>query len=129
MKIDVKVYDLTDPKELSHKGYFNMTYTNVGAYEVTVPAGRFNASLLKWEYTSEIGPASIEDVRYRFLTKGVGPIAVIEKIDVSAFLVYQNHTKCGMVLAEVAEKGAVRKLPAPRPETLRRRQTEPGSQP
>jgi hypothetical protein len=129
MRIDVKVYDLTDPKEVSHKGYFNMTYTYVGAYEVTVPAGRFNASLLKWEYKGEIGPASVEDVQYRFLAKGVGPTAVIEKLDVSAFLLYQNHTKCGMVLTEAVEKGAVLKPPAPRPETLPRRQGDPGSEP
>lgn len=103
MKIDVKVYDLTDPQEVSHKGYFNMTYTYVGAYEVTVPAGKFDASLLKWEYEGKIGPASVEDVQYRFLAKGLGPAAVIEKMDVSAFLVYQDHTKYGMVLTEAVE--------------------------
>jgi hypothetical protein len=103
MKIDVKVYDLTDPNEISHKGYFDMTYTYVGAYEVTVPAGKFNASLLKWEYKGKIGPASVEDVQYRFLAKGVGPTAMVEKMDVSAFLLYQDHTKNGLVLTEAVE--------------------------
>ena len=99
----MKVYDLSDPKEVSHRGYFNMIYTYVGAYEVTVPAGKFHASLFRSEYKGKIGPASVEDVQYRFLAKGVGPVALIEKLDVSAFLVYHDHTKYGKVLVEAVD--------------------------
>ena len=101
---NVKVYDLSDPKDVSYRGSLNLVYTYVGAYEVTVPAGKFEAVLLKWEYKGKIGPASIEDIQYRLLAKGVGPVALIEKFDASAFLVYQEHTKVGRVLVSFSDK-------------------------
>lgn len=103
-KHDVKVYDLNDPKDVSHRGYLNLVYTYVGAYEITVPAGTFEVVLLRWEYKGKIGPASIEDVQYRLLAKDIGPVALIEKFDASAFLVYQNHTKVGRVLVSHSGK-------------------------
>ncbi|MCG6981793.1 MAG: hypothetical protein LJE88_10310 [Deltaproteobacteria bacterium] len=98
MKTDVKVYDLSHPDHLAHKGFMNITYSYVGAYEVKVPAGTFKASLFKWQYNGKVGPATVEDIQYRFFAKGVGTVAMVEKTDVTALLVYREHTKIGKVL-------------------------------
>ena len=63
-----------------------------------VPAGTFKASLFKWHYKGKVGPAKVQDLQYRFFAKDVGTVAMIEKTDVTALLVYQQHTKIGKVL-------------------------------
>jgi hypothetical protein len=98
IKIDVKVYDLSDLKDVSHSGSLDLTYSYLGAYEVTVPAGTFQAALIKWDYKGKVGPASIEDTQYRFLAEGVGVVAMVEKKNISAMLVYHDHSKYGKVL-------------------------------
>jgi hypothetical protein len=97
---DVKLYDVSDPNEVTHQGMVDLTYSYIGAYKVTVPAGAFDAVLIKWHYNGEVGPASVEDTQYRFFAEGVGPIATVDKSDISAFLVYQDHSKAGKVLVE-----------------------------
>jgi len=100
LKIAVSVFDLANPKKETHSGSLDVTYSYIGAYAVTVPAGKFDASLLKWVYTGKVGPASVSDVQYRFVAKGVGVVAMIEKIDVSAFLLYRDNTRIGRVLVK-----------------------------
>jgi hypothetical protein len=99
--IDVKVYDLKDPDDLEHKGNLALTFSYVGAYEVTVPAGTYEAALFKWHYKGKVGPASIEDTQYRFVAKGVGPIVLVELKSISAMLVYSDKTKVGFVLEKI----------------------------
>ena len=96
--IAVKVYDLSDPKEVSHTGSLDVTYSYIGAYEVTVPAGTYDAALLKWDYEGEVGPATIKDVQYRLVAKDVGMVASIDKLHVHAVLIYNKNTKSGKVL-------------------------------
>jgi hypothetical protein len=98
MKTTVKVYDLSHPDHLAHEGFMNITYSYVGAYEVKVPAGTFKASLFKWLYKGKVGPAKVQDIQYRFFAEDVGTVAMIEKTDVTALLVYREHTKIGKVL-------------------------------
>lgn len=100
LKIDVKVYDLSDPTDITHSGALDLTYSYIGAYEVTVPAGTHEAALIKWEYDGEVGPASIKDTQYRFLVEGVGVVAMIEKKNISAVLIYHDHSKFGKVLVK-----------------------------
>ena len=97
-KVDVKVYDLSDPKDVTHSGSLDLTYSYIGAYEVTVPAGTYEAALIRSNYSGKVGPASIEDTQYRFLAEGVGVVAMIEKKDISAVLIYHDHSKYGKVL-------------------------------
>jgi hypothetical protein len=94
----VKLYDLADPNEVKHQGTVDLTYSYLGVYAVTVPAGTFDAVLLKWHYKGEVGPASVEDTQYRFFAEGIGPVATVDRSDISAFLVYQDHAKTGKVL-------------------------------
>ena len=98
MKTEVKVYDLSHPDHLAHSGSLSILYSYVGAYEVTVPAGTFQAALFKWDYKGKVGPAKVEDVQYRFFVEDLGTLAMIEKTDVTALLVYREHTKIGKVL-------------------------------
>jgi hypothetical protein len=96
--IAVKVYDLGDPNDVTHTGSLNLTYTYVGAYKVTVPAGTYDAALLKSDYQGEVGPATISDVQYRLVAEGVGTVASIDKLKVHAMLFYNTDTKSGKVL-------------------------------
>jgi hypothetical protein len=100
LTMKVNVYDLSDPKDVEHKGSLDVTLTYVGAYRVTVPAGTFDAALLKWDFKGKIGPASVEDIQARFVAPDVGMAAAAEKRDVAAFLIYNDNTKVGKVLAQ-----------------------------
>ena len=100
MTVGVKVYDLGDPTDLSHQGSMDVTYSYIGAYTVTVPAGTYDAALIKWTYTGSVGPANIEDTQYRFLAEDVGIVASVDKKDITAMLVYNDQSKFGKVLVK-----------------------------
>ena len=61
----VAVSDLSSPTEIEHEGSLDITYTYVGMYKVTVPAGTYDAVLIRWDYTGSVGPADIEQTDYR----------------------------------------------------------------
>ncbi len=98
--IGIKVFDAKSHEHLEHSGNLELAYTYVGAYEITVPAGTFNALLFKWHYKGKVGPASIDDAIYRFFAPGVGPVAFIELKHISAMLIYHDTEKWGAVLTE-----------------------------
>jgi hypothetical protein len=98
--IGVKVADLSSPRNVKHEGTLALTYSYLGAYRVNTPAGSYDAALLKWAYDGKIGPASVEDTQYRFFADKVGMVASVDKLDVSAFLLYKKHTKFGKLLAQ-----------------------------
>ena len=100
LKIAVSVFDLAKPDRQTHSGSLDVVHTYVGTYAVTVPAGKFDAALLRWTYTGKIGPANVSDAQYRFVAKGIGVVAMVEKVDVSAFLVYNDHSRIARVLVK-----------------------------
>ena len=108
---DVKVYYLNEPDKIKHSGSLDLALTYVGAYEVTTPAGKFEAALIKSDYTGKVGPAKVDDVQYRLFVEGVGVVAMIEDKSVSAFLVYNDYTKIGKVLAEIPKQAPTRPAP------------------
>ncbi len=77
-----------------------MTYSYLGAHEVTVPAGTYNATLIKWVYKGKVGPARIEDTQDRFMAEDVGVVAMVDKKDISALLIYRDQSKYGKVLVK-----------------------------
>ncbi|MBK8177087.1 MAG: hypothetical protein IPK66_18065 [Rhodospirillales bacterium] len=99
LKMKVKVYDISDPDDLEHEGALDVTLTYVGAYKVTVPAGTFDAALLRWDFEGTVGPATVKDIQGRFVAPGVGMVAAAEHRNVAAFFVYNDDTKVGKVLA------------------------------
>ena len=98
--IEVTVFDLARPDKEKHAGYLDLTHEYVGAFEVTVPAGTFEAALISWAYTGKVGPANISDEQYFFYAEGVGPVAWIQRKDISAMLVYRDTLKEAGVLLE-----------------------------
>jgi hypothetical protein len=98
--VAVKVYDLSSPQDLAHEGRLDVTYSYLGAYKITTPAGSYDAALIKWSYQGKVGPAKVDDTQYRFFADNVGMVASVDKLDVSAFLVYQDHSKFGKLLAQ-----------------------------
>ena len=94
----VEVYDLSNLNKVSHSGSLDVVYTYLGTYRVTVPAGAYDAALVKWDYSGKIGPAAIKDSQYRFLAKGAGMVAMIQIRSISAMLIYNDHTKRGKLL-------------------------------
>ena len=100
-KIDVKVYDVTHPDHLKHEGHIKLKISYLGAFEVSVPAGKQEAILIKWEDKGKVGPAVVEDIHYRFFVKDSGLVAQIDKKNISAFLIYNEHLKEGEVLIDV----------------------------
>jgi hypothetical protein len=96
--VKVAVSDLSDPTDIEHEGSLDITYTYVGAYKVTVPAGSFEAALIRWDYEGSVGPADIEETLYRFIAPGAGMVAMIDKRHISAMLIYNDKTKLGKLL-------------------------------
>ena len=101
--IGVKVSDLSSPQDVSHEGKLNLTYSYIGAYRVNTPAGSYDAALIKWAYSGKVGPAKVEDTQYRFFADNVGMVASVDKLNVSAMLVYKKHTKFGKLLAQAPQ--------------------------
>jgi uncharacterized protein DUF3108 len=95
----IEVYDLSNLTQISHSGSLDITYSHLGTFRVTVPAGTYDAALVKWSYSGKIGPANIKDSQYRFLAPNVGMVAMIQIRSISALLVYNDHTKRGKLLA------------------------------
>ncbi len=101
--VAVQVSDLSDPTVVSHKGKLEVTYSYLGAYKVTTPAGTYDAALIKWTYKGKVGPAKVDDTQYRFFAPKVGMLASVDHLDVSAFLVYQKQAKFGKLLVQAPQ--------------------------
>jgi|SRR5688572_6053281 hypothetical protein len=95
----VDVYDLSNLTEISHSGSLDITYSHLGTFRVTVPAGTYDAALVKCSYSGKIGPANIKDSQYRFFAPNVGMVAMVQIRSVSALLIYNDHSKRGKLLA------------------------------
>ena len=95
----VSVNYLDDPTRRDYGGKLNATYTYVGTYNVTVPAGPFPAILIRFAYKGKVGPADVVYTAWYFFAKDTGLIAMVNLEDVSAFWIYHNDTTIGKVLA------------------------------
>jgi hypothetical protein len=96
--VNVQVASLSDPKKITHRGTLDVTYTYIGAYKVTVPAGTFDAELIRWDYRGTVGPAEIEQTDYRFIAAHAGMVAMVQNRQVSAMLFYNDKRKLGKLL-------------------------------
>jgi hypothetical protein len=94
----VSVNYLDDPSDQRYSGTLTGTYTYVGTYEVTVPAGTYPSVLLRLNYAGKVGPAHTEDVAYYFFAPHVGVVAMISQEDVEAFWVIHIDSSTGKVL-------------------------------
>src|SRR5215467_13642363 len=94
----VVVNYLDDPTKKDWGGSLNATYTYVGTYQVTVPAGVFKAILIRFAYVGKVGPADITYTAWYLFAPGTGLVATINLEDVSAFWIIHIDTTTGRVL-------------------------------
>ncbi len=95
----VAVDYLDDPTRLDYSGTMTGSLKYVGTYRVTVPAGTFDAVLLRTKCAGKVGPAHTTDTAYYFFAPGTGVVAMIGQEDVEAFWVIHIDTTSGKVLA------------------------------
>jgi hypothetical protein len=96
---NVSVNYLDNPSEQRYSGTVAGTYTYLGTYRVTVPAGSFNADLIRVKFAGNVGPAHTKDTQYNFFAPGVGVVAMITQEDIEAFWIFNIDKSTGKVLA------------------------------
>ena len=94
----VSVNYLDQPDRQDWGGMLSGSFSYIGAYEVTVPAGTFETILLRTRCAGKIGPAHTEDTAYYFLARGVGVVAMVTQEDAEAFWVVNIDTTIGKTL-------------------------------
>jgi hypothetical protein len=99
LNVKVEVADISSPDKVDYSGNLDITYAYLGTYRVTVPAGTFDADLIKWTYAGKIGPAKIKTAQYRFLAPKAGMVAMIEWRKITALLIYNDSSRRGKLLA------------------------------
>lgn len=95
----VAVNYLDDPTKKDWGGSLSATYTYVGTYQVTVPAGSLKAILIRFAYRGKVGPADVVYTAWYFFAPGTGLVAMVNLEDVSAFWIFHIDTTTGKVLA------------------------------
>jgi hypothetical protein len=100
VETEIKIYDLHDRTDLKYQGRLKVTHAYLGAYEITVPAGKFETVLIRSFYEGKVGPAHVVDGGYTFYARGVGIVASVERMHVTAFLFYDKRTKTPKVLIQ-----------------------------
>ncbi len=94
----VAVNYLDDPSDQEYSGSVNGTYTYLGTYQVTVPAGTFAADLIRVRCEGKVGPAHTQNIAYNFFAPGVGAVAMVMQEDIAAFWILHIDTTTGKVL-------------------------------
>lgn len=94
----VSVNYLDDPSDQRYSGTINGTYTYIGTYQTTVPAGTFPAVLFRVDCEGKVGPAHTHNTGYNLFAPGVGMVAMILEEDVTAFWLFNIDSTTGKVL-------------------------------
>ncbi len=94
----VAVNYLDDPSNREYSGSLHGTFTYLGTYHVTVPAGTYDAVLFREKFEGKVGPAQTQDTQYSLFAPGVGLVAMITQESIEAFWIYHNDTTTGKVL-------------------------------
>jgi hypothetical protein len=95
-QVSVRYLDDIDDEQWSGKLETDFTY--VGTYRTKVPAGTFDAVLLRTTVEGKVGPAHTHATSYSLLAPGVGLVAMILQQRVTAFWIYNVNGAGGKVL-------------------------------
>ena len=95
----VQVAALEDPADSEYSGSLYGQYTYLGTYQVTVPAGTYEAVLFRLMCHGKIGPVRTRDTAYYFFAPGKGIVAMISQEDAMAFWIIHLDTTSARVLA------------------------------
>ena len=97
----VSIYHVKkNPNKIAHHGKMSVKRTYVGAYEVTTPAGKFDAYLLVDDYEIHVTPVKVKDKRYTFFAPGVGKVAEVEGLKATAIMIINIHQANAKVLVK-----------------------------
>ena len=94
----VSVRYLDDINDEQWSGKLETDFTYVGTYRTKVPAGTFDAVLLRTTVEGKVGPAHTHATSYSLLAPGVGLVAMILQQRVTAFWIYNVNGAGGKVL-------------------------------
>jgi len=94
----VVINELDDPSDQKYSGSLNGTFTYLGTYLVTVPAGTYGAILFRLKCDGKVGPAATHDTAYYFFAPGKGMVAMIAQENATAFWLIHIDTRSGKVL-------------------------------
>jgi len=95
----VAVNYLDDPTDTRYSGSLNGTYTFLGSYQLTVPAGTYATDLFRLECQGKVGPAHTQDAAYYFFAPGKGIVAMVSEEEAEAFYIIHIDSTSGKVLA------------------------------
>ena len=101
--ISVSVADIVSPTKIDYNGTLKVTYTFLGRFKIKVPAGTYDADLLKWTYSGDVGPASVETAEYRFIAKNAGMVAMVQWRSISAMLIYHEKSRIARQLQSAGQ--------------------------
>jgi hypothetical protein len=94
----VRVEALDEPTYQEYSGSLNGTYTYLGTYEVTVPAGTYGAVLFRLKCEGKVGPARTRDTAYYFFAPRKGVVAMISQENATALWIIDVDTVSGAAL-------------------------------
>jgi hypothetical protein len=95
-EVSVRYLDDIDDEQWSGKLQTDFTY--VGTYRTKVPAGTFDAVLLRTTVDGKVGPARTHATSYSLFAPGEGLVAMILQQRVTAFWIYNVNGAGGKVL-------------------------------
>src|SRR5262249_22640929 len=98
-KQSVSVNYLDDPTYQDYSGSLTGTYTYLGTFQVTVPAGTYPAIGMRVACEGKVGPAHAQDMAYYLFAPGVGIVAMVSQEDAEAFWIIPLDSSSGRVLA------------------------------
>lgn len=96
--VQAQIFKLKEPGHLVHSGSLDGISVSLGTYQITVPAGQFDAMLIKSATHGSIGPAKIDNTQYHFFALHAGIVASLEQREVNALGVYHATVKTPRVL-------------------------------
>jgi hypothetical protein len=95
-QVSVRFFD--DLSDERYSGTLKTDYTYIGTFQVKVPAGTFDAILLRSTVDGKVGPARTHAISYNFFSAGRGLVAMILQQNVTAFWIYNVNGAGGKVL-------------------------------
>ena len=95
----VSVNYLDDPTDQDYAGSLTGTYTYLGTFQVTVPAGTYPAVVMRVACEGKVGPAHTQDMAYYLFAPEVGIVAMVSQEDAEAFWIIHLDSSSGRVLA------------------------------
>jgi hypothetical protein len=101
----VSVRYLDDIGAEQWSGKLQNDFTYLGTYRVKVPAGTYDAVLLRSKVDGKVGPARTQAVSYSLFSPGQGLVAMILQQNVTAFWIYNVNGAGGKVLVPTPKPG------------------------